>query len=129
MSEPSGDYPSPRTVWMAILIYLAVCLVGVLLAAANAFAAPTLEEVATSPETFAVCKAADIGTTAYILSHGGVENNPIVAWSLKIGGYAPLVFVSIGIYWAMTKWGTPVTNIIANGATCGVAIHNLTQIP
>ena len=91
--------------------------------------AETLEEVTASPETFAVCKAADIGTTAYILAHGGVENNPVVAWSLRVGGWAPLVFASIGIYWAMTKWGTPASNTVVNGVTCGVALKNLTQIP
>ena len=127
--EPIGYYPSSRTVWRSIIIYLMVICIALALFTCRAIAAPSLEDVATSPTTFAACKAADIGTTAYILSHGGVENNPIVAWSLRIGGYAPLVFVSIGIYWAMTKWGTPVTNTFTNVATCGVAIHNLMQIP
>jgi hypothetical protein len=121
-------------VWRAIVIYLAVCFAGVLLLIANAFAAPTLEEVVTSPKTFAVCKAVDIASTAYLLEHGlAIEANPVVAWSLKIGGYAPLVFASIGIYWLMEKYkeaeGVRTGIAIANGVTCGVAVSNLLLVP
>jgi hypothetical protein len=132
-----GDYPSQSTVWRSILVYLAVCLLGLMLAAANAFAAPTLEEageVVTSPETFGVCKAADVASTVYLLEHGwAVEGNPIVAWSMHIGGYMPLVFVSAGLYWAFSHFkdepGMPLATGAANVVTCGVAAHNLLLIP
>ena len=134
MTEHSVDYPSPATVWRAILIYLAVCLAGVLLVCSSAFAAPTLEEVATSPETFGICKAADVASTVYLLEHGwAVEGNPIVAWSMNIGGYMPLVFVSAGLYWALKHFkdeaGVPLATGAANVVTCGVAAHNLLLIP
>ena len=89
-------------------------------------AAPTLEEIATSPETFAVCKTVDIASTAYALRTGiGVENNSLVA-PLIAHGYFPLFLFSLGIYWVMHKgYTTPTTNMIANGATCGVALSNL----
>jgi hypothetical protein len=99
-------------------------LLSLLFAATTALASPSLEEVAASPETFAVCKTVDIATTAIILSQGGVENNAFVAWSLK-SGYAPLVFVSIGIYWAMVKFGNKTSNTVVNTVTCGVALHNV----
>ena len=96
--------------------------------------AVTVDEVATSPKTFAVCKAADIASTAYLLEHGlATEANPIVAWSLKIGGYAPLVFASIGIYWLMEKFkdepGAKTGIAVANGVTCIAAAQNILLIP
>lgn len=99
----------------------------------SAQAAPTLEEVATSPETFAVCKTVDIASTAYLLGHGFTEANPLVAWSLRIGGYLPLILVSAGIYWVMDQHrgerDAAAPMIVANGVTCGVAAHNLLLIP
>jgi hypothetical protein len=133
MTEPAGDYPSRSTVWRAIVIYIVVCVLTILFAVSIALA-ETLEDVVTSPKTFAVCKTLDITSTAYLLEHGlATEANPLVAWSLKIGGYAPLVFVSIGIYWAMEKYkeveGAKTGTAIANGVTCGVALKNLALIP
>jgi hypothetical protein len=99
----------------------------------SAQATPSLEEIATSPETFAVCKTVDIASTAYLLGHGFVESNPLVAWSMNIGGYVPLIAVSYGIYWAMKKFkdepGAKTATAIANGATCFVAAQNLLLIP
>ena len=127
--EPIGSYPLPSTVWRAILIYLAVCFAGVLLLIANAFAAPTLEEVAESPETFVVCKAVDIASTAYLLKIGGfMESNPLVA-PLITNGVFPLILVSSGIYWVLKNYGTPSANIAVNAITCGVAVSNLLLIP
>jgi hypothetical protein len=102
-------------------------IITLALATTTALASPSLEEVAASPETFAVCKTVDIATTAIILSQGGVENNSIVAWSLK-SGYAPLVFISIGIYWAMVKFGNRTSNTVVNTVTCSVALHNVVQM-
>jgi hypothetical protein len=91
-------------------------------------------EVAESPQTFAACKVVDVASTAYLLEHGlATESNPIVAWSLRTGGWAPLVFASIGIYWLMEKFkdepGTKTGIAIANGVTCTAAAQNLLLLP
>lgn len=86
-------------------------------------------EVVTSPETFAVCKAVDIASTAYLIHNGlAVEANPIVAATLS-HGYLPLVVISVGIYYALKHFQDPVAIGVANFATCGVAINNLLLIP
>ena len=86
-------------------------------------------ELMTSPETFAVCKAVDIASTAYIISNGiGVEANPIVAGLLS-HGYFPLIAVSIGLYLLLKHFDDPVATGVANVVTCGVGIHNLLLIP
>ena len=70
----------------------------------SANAEPSLEDVVTSSDTFAVCKTVDVASTMYLLDHGlATEANPVVAWSIRIGGYAPLILASIGLWWAMTK--------------------------
>ena len=103
--------------------YLAIALLFPALANAE-----TLEEVAASPKTFAVCKAADIASTAYLLKTGaGVEGNPFVA-PLIAHGYFPLFLLSYGVYLLMQKYSTPVANITINGVTCGVAASNLLLI-
>lgn len=89
----------------------------------------TVTEVVTSPTTFAVCKALDIGTTYYLISHGlAVEANPIVAATLA-HGYFPLIAISVGIYFLLKHYNDPVATGIANVATCGVGVHNLLLIP
>ena len=96
------------------------------------FAAPaqTLEEVVTSPTTFAVCKVVDVVSTIHLLSVGGfVEANPIVAWSMSVGGYVPLIAVSVGLWYLLKELNNPYATGIANIVTCGVAVHNLTLIP
>ena len=101
-----------------------------LLSCAVAHAAPTLEDIATSPETFAVCKTLDIASTAYILEHGiGYESNPLVAWSLRIGGYGPLILVSTGIYFWLKHLDNKPATAAVNLITCGVVVHNLLMIP
>jgi hypothetical protein len=101
----------------------------VLLLIANAFATPSLEEIATSPELFAVCKAADVISTAYVIEHGiGVEANPIVT-PLIAHGYIPLILVSYGMY-RLIKWlNNPGATLGANVATCAAAVNNLLLIP
>ena len=86
-------------------------------------------DVVTSPETFAVCKALDIGTTAYLISHGlAVEANPIVAATLA-HGYFPIIAISVGIYFLLKHYNDPVATGFANVVTCGVGVHNLLLIP
>lgn len=55
------------------------------------------------------------------------EANPIVA-PLITHGYFPLVALSIGVYWLMTKYHNATANTVANGVTCGVAASNLLLI-
>jgi hypothetical protein len=86
-------------------------------------------ELMTSPETFAVCKAVDIASTAYLLSQGGfVEANSIVAGSLA-HGYFPLIAFSVGLYFLLKHLNDPVTTGVTNVVTCGVGVHNLLLIP
>ena len=86
-------------------------------------------ELMTSPETFAVCKAVDIASTAYLLSQGGfVEANPIVAGSLA-HGYFPIIVFSIGLYLLLKHLDEPKATVGVNVITCGVGIHNLLLIP
>ena len=121
------------TIWKALVAYIVIVVI-VTLVGLKTCAAGTLEDVATSPDTFALCKTMDIASTAYLLEHGlATEANPLVVWSLKVGGWAPLVFVSIGIYWAMQKFkdqpGAKPATAIANGVTCIAATQNLLLLP
>ena len=92
--------------------------------------AGTVEDIVTSPTTFAACKAVDVVSTIHLLSIGGfVEANPIVAWSISVGGYVPLIAVSVGMWYLIKEVNDPVATGIANVVTCAVAGHNLTLIP
>ena len=84
----------------------------------------SIKPIAESPETFAVCKAADIATTAAIINGGGHELNPI-AKGLIGHSYIPLILVSVAIYYALKELNEPKLNVAANAVTCGVAAHNL----
>jgi hypothetical protein len=78
-----------------------------------------------SPETFAVCKAVDIGSTAYGIHAGMVhEANPIIAGTLA-HGYFPLIAISFGIYELLKYLHNDSVNQGANAATCGIAAHNV----
>ena len=89
-----------------------------------------IQEVVTSTETFAVCKAVDVASTIYLLSHGlGVEANPVVAWTISVGGYVPLIAASVGLYYLLKHFDNPAATGAANIITCGVAAHNLLLMP
>ena len=97
---------------------------------ALAQAAPTIEEVATSPNTFAVCKAADVASTMYLINSGiGHEANPIMA-SLIGGslGWLPFIAFSYGMYRLISYVNDPIVTVAANGVTCGIALSNLVLI-
>jgi hypothetical protein len=88
-----------------------------------------IKDVVTSPTTFAVCKAVDIASTAYLIHNGlAIEANPIVAATLS-HGYFPLIAISVGIYFLLKHYNDPIATGVANVATCGVAVHNLLLIP
>ena len=91
---------------------------------------PTIEEVVTSPTTFAVCKTVDVVSTIHLLSIGGfAEANPIVAWSISVGGYVPLIAVSVGLWYLLKEANNPYVTGFANIVTCAVAGSNLALIP
>jgi hypothetical protein len=98
--------------------------------ALQAQAAPSLEEVVTSPDTFAVCKAVDISTTAYGLGHGMVETNPVMAHWIQAAGWGPIILLMGGVYWLLKQEETPKPFIAGiNVGTCAVAAHNLLILP
>jgi uncharacterized protein DUF5658 len=83
------------------------------------------------PETFALCKAADVATTVAAVHTGaGVEANPLMKpfvggmAKLTIGTVAPLVVVSLVVVWLVKEINNPVVTSIASATTCGVAAHN-----
>lgn len=105
-------------------------LVAGFLAICSASSAQTIEEVVTSPTTFAVCKAVDVATTIHLLSLGGfAEANPIIAGSIQAAGYVPLIALSVGLYLWLDHINNPMATGAANVITCGVAAHNLLLIP
>jgi hypothetical protein len=99
-------------------------------------------DVAKSPNTFIVCKAADVGLTAYALHTGlFIEKNPFIAPLIghkatatgvpilgHIGAYMPLIAVSAGlvalVYWLHNDSAT----LAANAVTCPVSIWNFYTI-
>lgn len=84
-----------------------------------------IQGVAESPETFAVCKAADVATTAVALSSGHfVEANPL-AKVLLAHGYFPLIAVSVGMYLIIKHYNDSRLTMAANAVTCPIAAHNL----
>lgn len=90
----------------------------------------TVEEVITSTDTFAVCKAADVVTTIYLLEHvaGATEANPVMA-GLISHGYLPLIAFSAALVWLIKEVNEPVATGFANVVTCGAAVNNLLLIP
>jgi len=93
--------------------------------------ATNLEEAVVSPNTFVVCKAADVLSTMYIINSGiGVESNPVVAASIHIGRYIPLILISVVIYkWIKDNPQEKVAIGTVNAVTCGVALQNILLIP
>ena len=115
-----------------LVIYIVICFV-VAIIGIKTCSAGALEDVATSPTTFAVCKTVDIASTAYLLEHGlATEANPLVA-PLIAHGYIPLIAVSLGIYWMMKHFkdqpGAKTATAVANGVTCLAATQNLLLLP
>jgi hypothetical protein len=85
----------------------------------------TVKPIAESSETFAVCKTADVVTTAYGLGTGMfIEKNAFVA-SIIGNGFFPLVALSVALWYALEKHNNPKANMVANAITCPVAAHNL----
>jgi hypothetical protein len=85
-------------------------------------------DVAKSPDTFIVCKAADVGLTAYAL-HTGLffEKNPLIA-PLVSQGIAPLALISLAIVGAVLYLQNDTATLAANAVTCPVSIWNFYTI-
>lgn len=98
---------------------VAVAILGLSLAGCA-----TLKDVATSTNTFAVCKTADVLTTATALSRPGfVESNPLIKATLA-HGYFPLIALSVGLWYLLTYVDSPVATAATNTITCGAAANN-----
>ena len=88
-----------------------------------------IAQIASSPNTFAVCKAADVLSTAKLLETGKfVEANPVIAATLQ-HGYFPLIAISFALWYALREIDSPSATLAANVITCGVAAHNISLFP
>lgn len=84
----------------------------------------TMWDIASSSNTFAACKAADVITTGYGLATGRFfEKNSLIA-PLVSHGIWPLALISLGMWYLADRYGTPNTNVALNAVTCPVAAHN-----
>lgn len=80
-----------------------------------------------SADTFAICKSADVITTAVALGKGGAEANPIMGWVLTNFGWLGFIGVSAALTYAIYQYRDRInddTMLAANVITCGVAINN-----
>jgi hypothetical protein len=106
---------------MKSLTIILICLMFSGCAAINKLSVP---DIASSPKTFAVCKAVDVVTTSVALGRGGfIEANPLMALTGHPAIAAALF--GIGIYELMVHYGTPQSNMVINAVSCGVSAHNL----
>jgi len=85
----------------------------------------TIQPVAQSTTTTAVCQVVDKGSTIYGIRAGLLhEANPIMA-PIFAHGLLPPIIVGYSI-WRLVKWANdPVATETVNAVTCGVAVHNL----
>lgn len=84
-----------------------------------------LQTVATSPNTFAICKAADVVTTAVALNSGKfVEANPVLKPFIGPHHFLPLIAYSFALWWIIDRLNNPKVTLAANVLTCGAAGHN-----
>lgn len=103
---------------------LALVLIAALLLNGCALFGP-MQEVAESPTTFAVCKAADVATTAVALNSGHFhEVNPLLKGLIGPHNIMPLVAFSIGVYLLLRYINEPKVTLAANAITCPIAAHN-----
>ena len=125
---------STRAALLSLIFTLTLILAACLVFQSEAKAG-TIDEVATSPDTFAVCKTVDIASTIYIVNSGiGYEANPLMAGLMHASVAAGLPWVlpiaaSYGVYMLLQQVNDPTTTAIANGITCGVAASNLMLLP
>ncbi len=86
----------------------------------------TIQTVASSKETFAVCQAVDAVTTYVALTSkaGFIEGNPIMAAVLKHGWF-PFIGLKIALVWAVYNADfSPKAQTVANAVACAPAVWN-----
>ena len=85
----------------------------------------TIQEVASSKETFVACQVLDTATTYVGISKVGLmEANPIVAALLK-HGWLPFIAFKIALVWIVYEANfSPTTQTVANVVACAPGIHN-----
>jgi hypothetical protein len=85
----------------------------------------TIQEVASSKETFVACQALDVATTYIgITKVGLVEGNPIMAAVLK-HGWLPFIGLKIALVWAVYNANfSPAGQTVANVAACAPGVWN-----
>lgn len=85
----------------------------------------TLQPIAESPTTFAVCEVADVATTAYALNSGHFhEANPLLKGLIGPHNFVPLITISIVAYLIIRHFNEPKITMAANAVKCGVAVRN-----
>lgn len=103
-----------RALVLALIIALAGCA--------------SVQPIAQSTNTFAVCKTVDIASTAYGIHAGLVhEANPLMASTLA-HGYFPMIALGVGLWYLLERLNEPKVTMVANVITCGVAANNLRLI-
>jgi len=89
----------------------------------------TIQEVASSKETFVACQVLDTATTYVGISKVGlVEGNPIIAALLK-HGWLPVIAFKIAIIWAVYQIDlSPPAQTVANVVACAPGVYNATLL-
>ena len=85
----------------------------------------TIQTVASSKETFAVCQAVDAVTTYIgITKFGMIEGNPIMAALLK-HGWLPVIAFKVALVWAVYNADfSPKAQTVANVVACAPGVWN-----
>ncbi len=107
-----------RSGWWARLMAAVFCL--------SLTGCATIQEVASSKETFAVCQAVDAVTTYAALTSkiGLVEGNPIMAAVLK-HGWLPFIGFKVFLVWAVYNADfSPRAQTVANVVACAPGVWN-----
>jgi len=89
----------------------------------------TIQEVASSKETFVACQVLDTATTYVGISKVGLmEGNPIVAALLK-HGWLPFIAFKVALVWIVYEANlSPTTQTVANVVACAPGVYNATLL-
>jgi len=85
----------------------------------------TIQTVASSKETFAVCQAVDVATTYVgITKFGMIEANPIMAAVLKHGWLPVIGLKAALVWWVYNANFSPAGQTVANVVACAPGVWN-----
>lgn len=89
----------------------------------------TVQEVASSKETFVVCQVLDTATTYVALSKVGfIEGNPLMAELIK-RGWLPFIGFKVALVWLVYKIDfSPPVQTAVNVMACAPGIYNATLL-